>query len=156
MIMTEIKPMKLKPITFRAACAFVSEVHRHHKAPRGHKFSIGLVDENEELIGVAMVGRPVSRVLDDGYTAEVIRMATDGSKNACSMLYGASWRAAKGMGYTRIITYILQSETGISLRAAGWRLDGEVKGRSWNCPSRPRTDKTSVQTDDKERWMQCL
>jgi len=146
--------MHLKPITFKAACKFVKAVHRHHKQPQGHKFSIGLVDDDEILIGVAMVGRPVSRVLDDGYSAEVVRMATDGTKNACSMLYGASWRAARGMGYKRIFTYILETEPGVSLRASGWRFDGMVKGRSWNSPNRPRTDKTTVQTMDKQRWIQ--
>ena len=146
--------MKLKPLSLKAAAAYIREHHRHHKPPRFHKFSIGLIDENEKLVGVCVVDRPTARAFDDGYTAEVSRMATDGTKNACSMLYGAAWRAARGMGYERIYTYILDSEPGVSLRAAGWRLDGQVKGRSWNTPSRPRTDKTAVQTQDKTRWIQ--
>ena len=145
--------MKLTPVTFRVACDFVNNIHRHHSSPRGHKFSIGLVDDDENLIGVAMVGRPVARGLDDGYTAEVIRLATDGTKNSCSMLYGAAWRAARGMGYTKIVTYILKSEPGVTLRAAGWKYSGDVKGRTWSCPSRPRVDKSEVQTEDKERWI---
>ena len=146
--------MKLKPITFRMACHYVKLIHRHHKAPQGHKFSIGAVDDNEKLVGVAMVGRPVSRTWDDGYTAEVIRLATDGTKNVCSMLYGASWRCAKAMGYTQIITYILDNEPGTSLKASGWKLDGQVQGRTWNRPSRLRIDKTPVQTQNKQRWIQ--
>lgn len=90
--------MNIAPITFKEACAFVAENHRHNKPPRGHKFSIGLRNAGE-LIGVAMAGRPVARHFDDGVTLEVNRTCTDGSKNANSMLYGAVWRAARAMGY---------------------------------------------------------
>lgn len=111
--------MKIIPIEFKDACEFVKKYHRHHRPPQGHKFSIGLSD-NEKLIGCAIVGRPVSRIIQaDGMTLEVTRLCTDGSKNACSMLYSACWRVVKEMGYTTLITYILNSETGISLRAAG-------------------------------------
>jgi len=105
----------------------------------GHKFSIGLRDS--ELRGVAIVGRPVSRVMDNGETLEVTRCCTDGTPNACSMLYGAARRATFALGYDRLITYTLASEAGSSLRAAGWKLIGLRKGGSWNVPSRPRTDK---------------
>lgn len=111
--------MKVIPITFREACAFVAQLHRHNKPPRGHKFSIGLKD-GEKLVGVAMAGRPVARHFDDGLTLEVNRTCTDGTRNANSMLYGAIWRAAKAMGYQRCITYTQADETGASLRAAGW------------------------------------
>lgn len=100
--------------------------------PRGHKFSIGLINEAGVLIGVAMVGRPVARALDDGFTAEVNRTCTDGSANANSALYGAAWRACKGMGYTRIVTYTQYGESGASLRAAGWVKVADLAARtSW-------------------------
>ncbi|QDP64123.1 MAG: putative adenine modification enzyme [Prokaryotic dsDNA virus sp.] len=143
----------LRPITYRAACDFIERLHRHHKPPQGHKFSVGL-DGGAGLIGVAVIGRPVARGADDGFTAEVTRLCTDGSPNACSALYGAAARAAKAMGYRRIITYTLESETGASLRASGWRRDGSVNGRSWSCPSRPREDKHP--TVPKTRWVRDL
>ena len=108
------------PITFKAACAFVAEHHRHNKPPRGHKFSIGVCDDEGELRGVAMIGRPVSRHLDDGLTAEVNRTCTDGTPNANSALYGAAWRIASAMGYRRLVTYTQEQESGSSLTAAGW------------------------------------
>jgi hypothetical protein len=131
--------LRLIPISFAEASEFVARVHRHHKAPIGHKFSVAAAIE-DCVVGVAIVGRPVARGLQDGYTLEVLRVATDGSHNACSFLYGAAWRAARALGYSRLITYILQREPGTSLRAAGWRLVGEVTGRSWACQSRPRVD----------------
>jgi hypothetical protein len=122
------------------ANAFVTRLHRHHKPVVGHLFSLGAV-LNDELVGVAIVGRPVSRMRDDGLTAEVTRLCTDGTKNACSFLYGAAARAAFALGFRRIGTYILASEPGTSLTGAGWRLIGETKGGSWSRPSRGRTDK---------------
>ena len=112
--------MNLTPISIRDAKDFVREHHRHNKPPAGAKFAIG-VQDNGELVGVAMVGRPVSASLQDGFTAEVLRVCTldPCPKNACSMLYGASWRAWKAMGGTRIITYTLKKEEGASVRAAG-------------------------------------
>lgn len=142
--------LTIVPVTLREANAFVLRTHRHHGAARGCKFSVGVLDEDGELRGVAIVGRPVARGLDDGWTAEVTRLSTDGCRNACSALYAASWRAAKAMGYLRIGTYTLASEPGTSLRAAGWRILAEVKGRSWSCPSRPRSD--SHPLDDKTLW----
>lgn len=125
--------LELRPVTFRQACAFVAEHHRHHKPPRGHKFSIGCVNEDGELVGVIMVGRPVARHYDDGVTAEVNRSCVlESARNANSMLYGAAWRAAKAMGYQRLITYTQEGESGASLRGAGWRVVGERKARkSW-------------------------
>jgi hypothetical protein len=122
------------------ANAFVSAHHRHHKPVIGHLFSIGAV-LGEQLVGVAIVGRPVARMRDDGETAEVTRLCTDGTRNACSFLYGAAARAAFALGYKRIGTYILASETGATLNAAGWRMIGETKGGSWSRPSRGRDDK---------------
>lgn len=127
------------PITLEEANEFVRRHHRHHKPVVGHKFSIGAAI-GDEIVGVAIVGRPVSRRRDDGLTLEVTRLCTDGSKNACSFLYGASWRAARALGFKRIGTYTTPEEGGASLRAAGWRLIAETPGRSWSVPSRPRVD----------------
>lgn len=141
--------LELKPTTLKEANEFVKNLHRHHKPSVGHKFSIG-VTLDETLVGVVIVGRPVSRHRDDGYTAEVTRLCTDGTKNACSILYAAAWRAARAMGYTKIGTYILGSEPGTSLAASGWKLIGPAGGGSWNCESRPRTD--SAPTEMKQLW----
>ena len=136
--------MNLTPISLAEANQFVVDHHRHHKPVVGHKFCLA-VEKDEEVVGVAIVGRPVARGLDDGYTLEVNRCCTTGAKNACSMLYGASWRAAKALGYRRLITYVLDSETGTSLKASNWKLVHEVKGRSWDTPSRPRVDTHPLQ-----------
>jgi hypothetical protein len=126
------------------ANAFVEQHHRHHKPVIGHVFSIGASHEGR-IVGIAIIGRPVARMRDDGVTAEVTRLATDGTKNACSFLYGASARAAFALGFKRIGTYILAAEPGTSLAAAGWRMIGETPGRSWSVPSRPRVDKHPLQ-----------
>lgn len=134
------KPMlEICPITLKEANAFVEQHHRHHGPTVGHKFSIGLSD-GEKIVGVAIVGRPVSRHLDDGWTLEVNRLCTDGTRNACSMLYAAAWRAARAMGYRKLITYILDSESGTSLRAAGWRCVGQAGGLRWTGKRRPEVD----------------
>ncbi len=136
--------MEIVPIEFDEAKAFVKRWHRHHKPPTGHKYSIGCAVDGV-IVGVVMVGRPVARRLQDGWTLEVNRLATDGTKNACSMLYAAAWRAARAMGYRRLITYILDTEPGTSLKAAGWKEIGRAGGLSWNVPSRPRVDKCPSQ-----------
>jgi len=130
--------LQVVPVGWRDASAFVDTWHRHHKAPPGHKFCLGVADDNT-LVGVAMVGRPVARSFDDGLTLEVNRTVTDGTRNANSMLYGAAWRAAKALGYRRLITYTQEGEGGASLRAAGYRVLAERPARpGWTCPSRPR------------------
>jgi hypothetical protein len=126
------------PITLKDANAFVKRQHRHHGPTTGHKWSIALRNEHGALCAVAIAGRPVARRLDDGTTIEVLRLCTDGTPNACSMLYAATRRAAKAMGYTRIITYILASEPGTSLKAAGWRKAATTPGGEWTRPSRKR------------------
>lgn len=131
--------LELTPINLDEANAFVSQHHRHHKPVVGHKFSMA-VSTAGKVAGVAIVGRPVSRHLDNGWTLEVNRCCTDGTKNACSMLYGAAWRAAQALGYRKLITYTLAHEGGASLRATGWRLIGERGGGSWHRESRPRID----------------
>ena len=137
--------MKLSamPMDLEGANEFVSRHHRHHEPVVGHKFSIGAA-LGEVLVGVVIVGRPVSRHRDDGGTLEVTRLCTDGTKNACSFLYGAAARAAFALGFRRIGTYIRADEPGTSLSAAGWRMIGETPGRSWSVPSRPRKDKTDL------------
>jgi hypothetical protein len=136
--------MSLHKIELKEANDFVAALHRHHKPVIGHKFSLGAV-LGEKLVGVAIVGRPVARMRDDGSTLEVTRLCTDGTKNACSFLYAASARAAFALGYHRIGTYILASETGRSLAGAGWRMIGERGGGSWSRGSRPRTDKAPTE-----------
>lgn len=124
--------MRIVPVTFRQACAFIAQHHRHHKPPRGMKFALGVVDEAGALVGVATAGRPVARAFSPLNVIEVNRTCTDGSRNANSMLYGAVCRAAKAMGYQRVITYTQEDESGASLRAAGFRLDKEIEPRgSW-------------------------
>lgn len=137
----------MTPIDFAEANAFVAEHHRHHKPMPGCKFALAVSDAEGKVRGVAMVGRPVARNSDNGYTLEVNRVATDGARNACSMLYGAAWRAAKALGYRRLITYTLPSEGGASVRAAGWKLIGERGGGTWDRPNtgRPRVDKHPTQ-----------
>ncbi len=136
--------IEVVPMTLDEANAFVVQLHRHHKPVPGCKFSIGISD-GQAIRGVAIVGRPVARFLDNGWTLEVNRCCTDGVKNGCSMLYGAAWRAAKALGYRKLITYTLAEEGGASLRASGWKCIGERGGGSWNVPSRPRVDTHPLQ-----------
>jgi hypothetical protein len=101
---------------------------------------------------VVIVGRPVARMLDNGWTLEVNRCCTDGTRNACSLLYGAAWRAAKALGYRRLITYTLPEEGGASLRGAGWKDLGLRGGGNWNVPSRPRVDTANILRGQKTLW----
>ena len=132
--------LRIVPISLRTANAYVAKQHRHRKPVTGHKFSIGCTNAQDELVGVAIVGRPVSRYLDNGLTLEVNRLCTDWTKNACSMLYAAAWRAARAMGYHKIITYTLDTENGASLRAAGWNFTGLAGGKRWTGSRRPAAD----------------
>ncbi len=143
--------LQIIPITFRDANEYVKQYHRHHKSVVGCKFCVACSDE-KGIAGVAIVGRPVARSLDDGRTLEVNRVCTNGTKNACSILYAAAWRAARALGYLRVVTYILASETGSSLRASGYREVGSVRGREWSCKSRPRLEAGLFQTEDKLRF----
>jgi hypothetical protein len=142
--------LRVTPVTLTEAKTFVTKHHRHHPAPQGGLFAIA-ASYDDTVCAVAIIGRPVARMLQDGFTAEVTRLcAIPGNPNACSMLYAAAWRACRAMGYTRLVTYTLTTESGISLKAAGWDIVGEVKGRSWNAPGRPRID--NHPTIDKVRW----
>jgi hypothetical protein len=128
-------------LSVASANEFVRRHHRHHAPVQGCKFAIGAVDETGTLRGVAITGRPVARLLDDGHTAEVTRLCTDGVRNGCSFLYAAAARVARAMGYVKILTYILESEDGVSLRASGWTYGGVCGGGGWDRPNRKRTDK---------------
>lgn len=121
--------LTLVPVPLAEAKVFIEVWHRHLKPPRGHKFSLGLLDDEGVLVAVAVVGRPVARGLDDGRTLEVTRVASDGTPNACSMLYGGSARAARALAYRRLVTYTRADESGASLRASGWRISAELPAR---------------------------
>ncbi|HET8695000.1 MAG TPA: XF1762 family protein [Aquabacterium sp.] len=142
--------IELRPITRETAFEFIRAHHRHHDVPVGGLWWQSVHDDAGCLIGVSITGRPVARALDDGLTAEVTRLCTDGTGNACSMLYAAARRVAIDKGFRRGLTYILASESGASLKAAGWEFLWDVKGRSWDCPSRPRIDKHP--TENKQAW----
>lgn len=180
--------LTLVPITLKEARAFVDEHHRHHEAPQGGLFAVGCAMERR-VVGVSIIGRPVARLIDADFTAEVTRLCVDRSwldpyeegaaagvwvrareaglrgvahaervlrdarksqLGVSSLLYGAAWRAARALGYRKLITYILPEEGGASLRAAGWRCVGKAGGGSWSCPSRPRVD--THPTQQKLRW----
>lgn len=148
--------MTLCPVTLREARAFVARYHRHHSAPQGGLFAVAAEDsggdgDGPSIVAVVIVGKPVARQFANGYTAEVTRLcALENHRNACSMLYAAAWRAARAMGYRRLVTYTLPEEGGASLRAAGWRLIGEAGGGSWSRAGRPRVDMHPTQV--KFRW----
>src|SRR3990172_1294882 len=134
--------LRLRPLTLRQANALVGMWHRHHKIVVGHRWSIG-VEADGVLVGAAVVGRPTARMTPQYSVAEVTRLVTNGHEHACSRLYAACARAAGAMGFDEIQTFLLESESGVSLRAAGWDEDPELtKGGDWNCPSRGgrRTD----------------
>ncbi len=141
--------MRAVPLSLKKASEFIAKHHRHHKPPQGYKFAVG-AEVNGEIVGVVVVGRPVARMLDDGLTAEVTRLCTTGIKNACSFLYAAARRTAIAMGFRKIITYILGSEPGTSLKASGWKFVRMAGGGSWSRPSRGRTDKAPL--EQKQLW----
>lgn len=141
--------LHLTPITLREANAFVARHHRHHQPVRGCVSCVG-VSVGDAIVGVAIIGRPLARMLDDDYTAEVLRCCTDGTRNACSMLYRAAWRAVRALGYLKLVTYTLADEGGASLRAAGMTCIGRAGGGSWSRANRPRVDLHPQQ--EKLRW----
>lgn len=127
------------PIELRDAQTYINQYHRHHQASHRDKFRLAASNDGKDILGVIQVGRTVSRVMDDGQTLEVLRLCTTGDKNVCSFLYSRAARIAKEMGYTKIITYILEGETGTSLKASGWVLEADnVGGCDWDTPSRHR------------------
>lgn len=142
--------MSIVPMSLKDAHRFVNEHHRHHRASQGGLFACGLAVDGK-VVGVAVAGRPVARMLADQWTVEVTRCCVaEGHRNGCSMLYMAIWRAARALGYKRCITYTLATESGSSLRGAGWRLIGECGGGSWSREARPRLDDHDL--NQKFRW----
>lgn len=153
--------LRLCPITQQKAKEFVARHHRHNKPPLGCVFAVSCVDETGAVRGVAIAGRPIARGNQDGVTCEITRCCTDGSRNACSLLYGACANAAKALGYQRIITYTLEAEPGSSLRAAGFMQDALVPETSWASTTRIRfqTDmfgQDSRPVGPKIRWVRWL
>jgi hypothetical protein len=150
---TRTQKLRIVPVTFRQACSFIAEHHRHHRPPRGMKFALGVAC-GEHLVGVATIGRPVARHLDDQRTIEVTRTCTVGQPNANSKLYGAAWKIARAMGYHRLITYTQDGENGASLRAAGLTPVAELPPRTgWSTPSRPRPP--GADGISRVRWELC-
>lgn len=157
--------LRATPLELKDANAFVERLHRHHTPVVRDKYRVGCT-VGDKLVGVIQVGRPVARALCDGKTLEVVRCCADGTKDVCSFLYSRAARIAKEMGYSKIITYILDSESGTSLKASGWVKESDIKGHPWGCPSRPRDimdrqqsffeQKQKYPTCDKQRWVKDL
>lgn len=150
-----MRVLRAYPLTLREANSLIEKWHRHHKPVRGQKYAIGAMDEDDDLVGAAVTGRPVARNVNYRQVAEVTRLVTNGFKNACSFLYASSARAAQAMGYLKIQTYILEDEDGTSLRAAGWEFEAWTSGGDWNRPSRGgrRNDQPTCR---KQRWGRFL
>lgn len=148
--------LRVVPVELTEANALVAALHRHHQPSQGHRFSIGVVDATGLLRGAAIVGRPVARLAGSPRAVlEVVRLVTDGTPNACSMLYAAAARAGRAMGFERIQTYILDTETGASLKASGWTYEGEAGGGQWkHTDGKPR--RTDQPTGIKGRWAKRL
>ena len=148
------KRLRVVPLELKEANELVASLHRHHKPIQGHRFSIGVEDEDGRLVGAATVGRPSARLTNKKHVLEVTRCVTDGTPNACSALYAAAVRIGREMGYRKIQTFILESESGDSLRATGYERDGESRGGSWSRKERLREDKHP--TEPKVRWSKNL
>lgn len=146
--------MTAVPLTLKQANDLVASLHRHHKPVVGHRFSIG-VEHGGKVVGAVIVGRPVARATDQNNVAEVTRLVTDGTRNACSFLYQSAANAAKAIGYEKIQTYILESESGTSLKASGWKFEGMTRGRDWNTPAR-RGRRTDQQMENKQKFVRTL
>lgn len=150
------------PLTLAEARRYVADHHRHNEPPQGHRFSIGL-SRDGELVGVVIAGHPQARKADDGLTLELLRLTTEGDRNACSRLYGAACRAAAAMGYRKVITYTLAEESGTSLRASGFTEDGTSEGGEWKHTGGPRSadrprlwGPAKMPTGPKVRWIRRL
>lgn len=144
--------MEIRPITLREAQEYINANHRHHNATVGCKFAIGCF-AGDKMVGCAVCGRPVSRHLDNGLTLEINRVCTDGTRNACSMLYGACFRIAKAMGYCKVITYTLSSEPGASLRASNFTDAGIAGGTHW---TGKRDRGQDIPHEMKRRWERVI
>lgn len=146
--------LEASPLTLKQANDFITAYHRHHKPVVGHRFSIGALRDGA-LCGVCVVGRPVARKVSQYTVAEVTRLATDGSRDVCSFLYGRAARIAKEMGFSKIQTYILQSEPGTSLKASGWEWESDSAGGDWNGNIR-KGRRTDQPMEPKARWARRL
>ena len=155
-----LSKLKAVPLTLAQANHYVGLLHRHHKPCTGHRFSIGCMNEQFKIVGVCIAGRPVSSSTNQEWVLEVSRIATDGTPNACSFLYGAAARAAKALGYVSIQTFILESEPGTSLRASGWRNVSKTRARGANFHVRPHKKDNSKRIVDtlgvKTKWVREL
>jgi hypothetical protein len=150
---------EIVPLTLAQARRYIAEHHRHNEPPVGHRFSIGL-ERGGVLVGVVVAGHPMARKADDGRTLELLRLTTEGDRNACSRLYGAACRAAFAMGYRRVITYTLDTEPGTSLAASGFIRDTLSPGGEWKHTTGPRAaelprlfDPPKMPTGPKWRWI---
>lgn len=152
------RPAEIVPLTLAQARRYVAEHHRHNEPPIGHRFSIGL-SRDDELVGVVIAGHPVARLADDGRTIELLRLTTEGDRNACSRLYSAACRAAFAMGYRKVITYTLEDEPGTSLRASGFVEDQLGSGGGWVRENRSSGraigmfEPVKMPTGPKRRWV---
>ncbi len=146
--------MQLVHVELQEANEFVAKHHRHHYPVAGHRFSIGCV-KNGTLVGVAIVGRPVARMVDSRTVCEVLRLCTDGTKNACSFLYGASARAAHALGFEKIQTYVLGTENATSLKASNWKFEARTAGGIWTHTD-GKARRTDQPTGEKQRWSLTL
>ena len=158
---------EIVPLTLAQARRYVADHHRHNEPPIGHRFSIGL-ERDGTLVGVVIAGHPIARLADDGRTLELVRLTTEGDRNACSRLYSAACRAAEAMGYRRVITYTLEDELGSSLRASGFAEDGLTGGDAeWARPNQPKRRRQGsalmtlwgerkMPTGPKRRWVRVF
>ena len=153
--MKDQQRLKIVPLELRELNELIKKWHRHHKEVQGHRFSIGVVDESGELVGGCSVGRPVARMTNSKEVLEVTRLVTNGTPNACSILYAAACRVGKELGYKRIQTFILETENGVSLKACGWTKDDWMSGGgSWTREDRPRRE--DQPQSPKGRWSRKL
>jgi len=151
-----VSRLRVVPVELREANALVDRLHRHHRHVQGHRFSVG-VELDGELVGAAIIGRPVARNTPPKEVLEVTRLVTDGTPHACSLLYAAAARAGKALGYRRIQTFILENEPGTSLRAAGWSFDGTTPGLPWKHTNPPGPRRQDAKTlGPKQRWVRDL
>lgn len=148
--------LRVIPIELKEANALVAALHRHHQPCQGHRFSLGVIDDDDNLRGAIIIGRPVARLAGHPRVVlEVTRLVTDGTPNACSMLYAAAARVGKALGYARIQTYILEEETGVTLKATGWECEGAAGGGQWkHTDGKPR--RTDQPIGAKARWAKRL
>lgn len=130
-VVLEASRLEIRPCELREAAAFIKLHHRHHRPPQGHRFSLKAVN-GDCVVGVAVMGRPVGRHQQDGETLEITRLCTDGTPNAVSFLVGAVKRAARALGWKRLISYTLESENGASWRASGMAETGRTAGGAWS------------------------